>query len=396
MNGTLITTTSRGNMHPLAVQGILALDRHAQITDLLRSRLGETYALLFAEPVFDPDRGVVDWYTPADARPVPLTALDDAARDAVRERLGGMAGDIRALAETLGEETENRHGIAGEILAAALSFPDEDALYLVGEQPVAILWGCGPGTPGVEPGDLSRLARLTPPPRPAPLPAAPGTRISPDQTSAPAEHRERAGLLPWLAALALLLLLLALAYALWGTDEVPSLYPRMKELNADQEREIGLQARLSDEIAELRRSVAERKALCVKHDKPLAEQTLSLPDTSPAQPDTAFLAGTWICDAGLADSSGQPVVVVYAFNGHGEGVVSITGATGVGPCRGRATSRLDTNGVLTIETDSSISCPGGQSFRGQTVECRRIGADTQCRGRNAGSETTWEAVFIKQ
>ena len=119
MNGTLITTTPRGDMHPLAVQGILALDRHAQLTALLRSRLGERYALLFAEPVFDPDRGVVDWYTPANARPVHLASLDDATRDAVRERLGDMAGEIRALAENLGNETEKGHGIAGEILAAA-------------------------------------------------------------------------------------------------------------------------------------------------------------------------------------------------------------------------------------------------------------------------------------
>ena len=393
MNGTLITTTPRGDMHPLAVQGILALDRHAQLTALLRSRLGERYALLFAEPVFDPDRGVVDWYTPANARPVHLASLDDATRDAVRERLGDMAGEIRALAENLGNETEKGHGIAGEILAAALSFPNEDALYLVGEQPVAILWGCGPATPGVEPGDLSRLARL---PRRTQIPTTPGTRGEPDQTPAPVVSKERGGLLPWLAALALLLLLLALAYALWFTDEVPSLYPRMKNLNAEQERETGLQAELSDEIAALRRKVAKRKALCVKSEKKRAEQTLSLPEQPQAQPDMGFLAGTWVCDTGLADSSGVPVVVVYAFNGQGEGVVSITGATGVGPCRGKATSTLDVNGVLTIETAPSIACPGGQSFRGQSVECRRIGADTQCRGRNAGSETTWEAVFIKQ
>lgn len=395
MNGTLITTTPRGDMHSLAVQGIPALERHAQITDLVRSRLGETYALLFAEPVFDPDRDVVDWYTPAASPLVPLEAVDEAARDAVRERLGRMAGDIRALAEELANDTETRRHVAGEILAAALFLPDEKALYLAGEQPVAILWGCAPAQAGVEPRDLSRLTRR------ATLPAAPDARIAADQTHAsPGVHgharQTKHGLLPWCLALALLLLFLALAYALWFTDAVPSLYPRMGNLNAEQERERRLQAELSDEIADLRRKVAERRALCVRSPAKDAERTLSLPETIHAQPDTSFLAGTWICDAGLADSSGLPVVVLYTFNKQGEGMVSITGAPGNGPCRGKARSSLDAQGVLTIETDPAIACPNGQSFRGQSVECRRIGADTQCRGRNSGSETEWEAVFIQQ
>lgn len=355
MNGTLITTTPRGGMHPLAVQGIPALDRHAQITDLLRSRLGEAYALLFAEPVFDPDRNVVDWYTPAASPPVPLEMLDEAARDAVRERLGQMAGDIRALAEELtARDAENGRNVAGEILTAALFFPDEKALYLSGEQPVVILWGCAPPQAGVEPRDLSRLARRTL------LPATPSASVASDQAAASVDVQgrtvQRGGRFPWWLLLALLLL--ALALALWFTDAVPFLHPRKDTLNT--------------------------------------ERTLSLPETIHGQSDVRFLAGTWRCDTGLVDSSGVPVAVVYTFDERGEGVISITGITGDTPCQGKTKSSLDTRGVLTIETDPDIACPSGQSFRGQTVECRRIGANTQCRGRNRGSETEWEAVFIQQ
>lgn len=419
-------------MRPLAVQGILVPECHPQLSDILRSRLGEDFARLFAEPVFDQERGTVDWYTQLEGAPQPLSALDAETKTRILGRLYSMAGTVLDCARGLrpgesGESGKNAaqpsgssagRGLAGEILEAALRYPGEDSLYVIGGQPVVIRWGCGPATPGVEAEDLSRPRAL--PARPAP-PAPPVTTAAP-VTPSPAPAGEdipvftaapaapRSGCLPWLLALLLLLLLLGLLGA-FLLGKVPALastlagwglpVPVMDIRAADDEknREAGLLA----EIERLRQDVIRRKALCGTSTAPAEtkaetraepKQGLSVPPEASKTGDLSFLKGEWFCDAGLADSEGKPVVVRYEFDARGKGEISIQGSAGI--CLGKAAGSLHKDGFLLIETDPAIPCPAGDSFRGQTIECRGTGAQTRCRGSNRDSETVWEAVFTKQ
>jgi hypothetical protein len=390
MKGTCIASTPRSSIHPLAVQGILAPECHAQLTDIVRSRLGETHVLLFAEPIFDTDRGVVDWYTPVQGTPVRLADLAPDPQQRARSRFVAMADDIRACVKPLKAVGDSRRSLAGDILELALRYPGEDALYLVGEQPVVTCWGCGPAQAGVEPQDLSRLGLA--PVAPAPGAPAPGAPAPPVSTASGGR------LLPWFLALALLLGIAGLGYMIHAgkmpelltglgfakpAPEVPIPARQPDDLTAEHKRLDDLRA----EIETLRLQLTDRRSQC-------EPQALNVPPEAPRTGDLSFLEGDWVCDTGLADSNNQPVIVVYSFRRDGTGRIAIRGESG--ECAAAARTDIDQNGVLNIRTDEQIMCPGGTAYRGQAVTCTGVGGQTRCEGRNIPGTTTWEANFYRK
>ena len=396
MKGTLITSTPRSAVHPLAVQGILVPECHTQIVDIVRSRLGEAHVLLFAEPVFDTDRGVIDWYTPVQGTPARLGSLDADAQQRVRGRFIAMADEIRACVKPLKAVGDSRRGLAGDILELALLYPDEDALYLVGEQPVVTCWGCGPAQAGVEPQDLSRLG-------PAPVRAAapPPPPVTPPVTPPPPAAPEKGGfnILPWLLALLLLLAIAGLGWLIYA-GKMPDLLARLglagpapqapaaqvEDLSGEQKKADDLTA----EIETLRLQLVERREQC----RPAPAEALAVPPEATQNGDLSFLEGEWVCDTGLADSNNQPVVVIYSFKRDGTGRIAIQGASGV--CTADARTTIDKSGVLSIRTDEQIVCPGGTAYRGQAITCTGVGGQTRCEGRNTPGTTTWEAGFYRK
>ena len=400
MKGTLIVSTPRSAYQPLAVQGISVPSCYDQVVELVRARLGDSHVLLFAEPVFDEARAVTDWYTPVQGSPVPLSRLDAATQNAVRAKFARMAEDIRACVQPLKESGDRRRALAGEILELALRYPDTDALYLVGEQPVVTCWGCGPALAGVEAQDLARLG-------PAPVSSATPAQTAPEAPAAapvipPAPVASRgfnwAALLPWLVALLLLCLLGGLVHG-WktgwlgqrfvdwglvnGLPEPPALQDLRPDIDQAKERGQGLTA----EIESLRLQLAERRAQCVERE------ALAVPEATPETGDLSFLEGAWVCDTGLADSNNVPVVVIYTFDRNGKGTIAIEGTNGV--CTAQASTMLE-DGKLQIRTDQEIVCPGGVSYRGQEVICTGAGGQTRCEGRNVPGSTHWEANFYRK
>jgi hypothetical protein len=179
MNGTMIASTKRGTMNPLAYQGIFATDCHHQIVSVLRSRLGDAHVLLFAEPAFDPGRDIVDWYSPVQGTPVRLVDLPSERQDHVRATLVKMAADISTQVQQLKNTGDSSRMVAGHIIELALQYPNDECIYLVGEQPVLVCWGFGPSTSGAKPQDLGRLSTFSPRPKAAARPAAPAQPSSP-------------------------------------------------------------------------------------------------------------------------------------------------------------------------------------------------------------------------
>lgn len=219
MSGNLIVTTPKHQMHALAYQGIMISDCHAQLRDMIRNRLGDAYVLLFAEPVSNTADNSIDWYTPVQGNIRHLHELPAAEQNAMRDKLAHMARELRTFAEELQRSPEHTRLTRGNILDLALRYPDENCLYVVGEQPVFTCWGFGPGTPGAEPRDLSRITKIDTPTTPI-EPAPASQKSDPQEPSpklAPQPKRRSAGLLWWLLPLLLFLLFLCLLFTSFGT-----------------------------------------------------------------------------------------------------------------------------------------------------------------------------------
>jgi len=430
MAGTLITTTKRGAMRPLAVQGIFATDCYHQLRNLLEQRLGPEHARLLAEPVHDPARENVDWYSGAEGTPTPLSALPPEQADAARARIGRMAAEIRAAAEEISKDPDSRRALSGQLLLLSLQHPHEDDLWLAGEQPLVCCWGFAPGTLGAQPEDLTRLG----PARPAPRPAA---------VAAPVPVAAGAGCLAWLLPLLLLLALLWLLLCRFGLMPIAGVCPpalfaedagRLKE-----EREKGAQA-LRD-IENLRTDLLRHAERCVppppppplppkepappppppEEPPPLVEPflgesapppppppkpkeapkpkpdpkpepkpeprpapqkdaPLTIPDDAKEKNDLSFLEGCWRCETGLVNSrTRQPVIVEYCFDKNGNGRRSVNERNG-STCNGPARAGFDSGGKLRIDANNA-PCPGGSGYVPQTVECTGNANATHCKGQ---------------
>ena len=409
MTGTYIVTTPRGEMHPLAFQGILVSECYSQIVDLVRARLGDSHVLLFAEPVFDADRESVDWYSPVQGQPRRLRELPEAEQAPLLAEFGRMGEEIRTAAVTLQKSGDPQRTTGGHILELALRYPDENCLYVVGGQPVMIGWGFGPATVGAQPQDISRRTAAPAAPEGPSRPVEPG---GPRAAVPPQSPRQGAGWLLWLLPLVLLAVLLALLFVSWGGR--PPLLPGLNmqgpalpffpapsaSPDALLKEEQAKEGKLSRDVDGIRAELAKRAALCVKTPSPAAarspETPLEIPEDAAKSGDVSFMEGVWRCDTGLKNTTtGTPVVVEYTFDDTGKGHISIFGDKG--ECRGTVQALLNTEGNLVLETQNEIVCPHGGSYSGQRVICTGRGGQAECKGRNLSrSGQTWDARFYRK
>lgn len=406
--GTFITTSSRGTMHPLAFQGLLAVECHSQLMELVRPRLGDSYVLLFASPEIDAERETVDWYSPVQGQVGLLSDAPSERQDAVRAELKKMGLELRKLAETLKDSGESQRVIGGNLLELALCYPDESCIRIVGDQPVIICWGFGPSSSGAQPQELSRLAvepvRAVPSSTIAPSPAAP---IAAEAQPVTAKPEERSSGLFWLLPLLLLLLLLAVLFVGWcgrpplvrlpGVDlRGPAFFcpedPAAAALRAELDLRSSLTAKQADLRAQVEQCTTRSRTVAV----PVRNNELTVPEQAVVTGDLSFMRGVWSCDTGLSSSrTGLPVVVDYTFDAAGKGTISIRGDKGL--CSAPVDASVTPEGVLVIESAGEISCPKGSPYSGQRVECSGKGTETACTGRNlsAGAQA-WKAVFQRK
>lgn len=416
MTGSLIATTEKASAHALAYQGIMIYSSFPQIRDMIRRKFGDEYVLLFAEPVENTQTGQIDWYTPVQGKARKLGELESEAREKACSRAREMATDIAAYAEELIHSPDPLKVTRGHILRLALRYPDEDCLYAVGEQPVFIGWGFGPGRPGVEPADLTRLAFVK---KAAPASVPPVERAVPPPpeekpTVAPVAGRPVSWAWLWwlLPLLAAALLALFLFTSFGGAPPLAgkTLFraPALFDKPVSRSDEL---AALQGEVDELRARAEKRAALCVPQPKPAPVAEAPAPKPAPggvrppvAEPgaglvipkkaeDASFLAGKWLCDTGLANMrTGEPVEVLFEFGPDGRGKAAIIEKDD--RCIGDANARmrdgeLDIN-VTDLECDNS-----GASYQRMNIVCRDAGAGSSiCEGASPGGKS-WSARFKK-
>lgn len=258
MDDSLIATTLNRDLLAQGVGGQLAVQHWEQLTQYLRRALSPRHAALFAEPNPDPEKGSIDWYAPGTGAAVPLTELDPAAQEAVREPLLRMVAEIQAAAATLHESKNEGDRFLGELLRLALEIPDPSAIRVRDGVPVLAPWGHLRAGPGVVRELLVKMM---------PQPVAPMAIVGPPAAAAAV----RARIWPWLLAflLALLLLLLAL-WLLWrdpfgwfATPQAQCAAPdqqvaSLDVLREEEAREGALRAELARIVAE----AGERRLLC--------------------------------------------------------------------------------------------------------------------------------------
>lgn len=398
MTGTLIATTAKESVRALAFQGIMVYTCFAQISDMLRRKFGDEYVLLFARPVENAANGVMDWYSPVQGEPRKMDDLPEAERQTACARAQAVARDIMLYAEELIKSPDPLKVTRGNVLKLALSYPDDSYLYVVGQQPVFVCWGFGPGTPGVEPKVLSRLAvpRGTVSAEPCQGGAAP-------VASAPSVGRGGLSLawLWWFFPLLAAILLLLVLFTSFGT--VPALTgvnlfqgPALPFLEGKKDPRDQIAA-LEKEIAELDRKLESHAALCRPADQgssaPVPQtpgQELVIP---PKAHDASFLEGHWLCDTGLySKRSGEEVQFAFSFgkDGHGQAVVYEKNDE----CVGASRASMD-GGVLRIALDPQKCRKQGNFYSPVQIVCQSVrGQNTECTGINDDG-SRWTATFRK-
>lgn len=391
MTGSLVTSTPKSSMHALAFQGIMAWTCHAQIADMLRNRLGDEYVLLFASPAENRASGDIDWYSPVQGPARKLNDLPQEEQLPIREKLARMAGEILRLAEELIHSPDSLKVTRGNILKLALKYPDDNALYVVGRQPVYTCWGFGPGTPGVEPQELFRIAPASASKAHA-APGKPAITAAPEN-SAPAKTNT-AGWLWWFLPLLGAFLLFLFLFTGFGPLGALSGCPLLQAgWPGEGKNHAGLEE-MTAEIKRLRAQVDEHASQC----RPKAGVASGPEPQTPALviPENArsaeFMRGSWLCQTGLADAkTGEPVQVAFEFDENGKGKGTVYRKNDV--CQGPANAKLE-NGALLINLDEQI-CRAGGGYGKVLIECRNAGAGaTQCFGLNENGNK-WEATFHK-
>ena len=405
MTGTFIVSTPKSSMHALAFQGITASSCYAQIRDMLLRKFGDEYMLLFARPADNMGNGEIDWYSPVQGPVQKLVNLPEEEQADMENTLAHMASEILSYAEELIHSQDRLKITRGNILRLALSYPDRDSLYVVGKQPVFTCWGFGPGTPGVEPENLWRVAR--------------NVQNSADKKTVLSEAGlqkaipvpvSRAAYMWWLVPILLGLLLLCLLFGSFGNIPALSghtlfsgpgfgfLGPRSDyiEKNAELSKEIdALESRLKTHVAlclPKSENKAEPHAVIEPQNIPKAGNLpkLVIPENTE---NTDFLEGRWLCETGLASGrTNEPIKVYIRFGRDGKGEATVYEKND--KCSGVARAAMKDD-VLHIDVGTQKCEKSCHVYNPVSIDCKNgAGNQTECFGRYSYGHS-WSADFVR-
>ncbi|MDR1658993.1 MAG: hypothetical protein LBR94_01460 [Desulfovibrio sp.] len=404
MSARRLTSTPKSQIQSLACQGTRVVEHYYQIKELVRSRLGDEYALLFAEPGGLQQGEVIDWYSPLQGSARPVTELPEDEARRVAAQADRMAKAIKRLAEDLKRGASQTDVLRAMTLELALRYPDPACIYAVDGRPVMTCWGFSSSTEGAQPEDLARFGE-----RFAPVPSAPPSSVQQPPQERPDVRRKPPGWLWLLPLLLLLLLILFVPFGPWRPLLVlPGLDFRLPPLPwaSTRDAQAELQALKSEEnklqadIDRLREELSTQAALCLpeqRQDAPpkaAPRQDLVIPEK---MDDYAFLQGQWMNDAGLVSRlDGQPITVIYSFDASGNGAVTVRQA-GKQDCAGKARAHFTNPGVLRIEVENQV-CPGeNKSYKAEVIECRQTaGGQTSCLGRSTDGASWGGNVYFRR
>ncbi|WP_147405567.1 hypothetical protein [Paracoccus yeei] len=136
--------TPTEGMRSLTVGRHLVHDSWDQLRAYLSAALSPAHADLFAEPFRG--SGSISWMASTPVDPLPFASLSPEQQDRTLTRLGELLGDIAQLSQERQASRSDEDRQWGALLEAIGRQPEKvnllDRLFLAGDQPVLILWGC--------------------------------------------------------------------------------------------------------------------------------------------------------------------------------------------------------------------------------------------------------------
>jgi hypothetical protein len=440
---TLIVTT-RSGVRPLGVRGEPLHNAAPQLRRVVRRRLGDDAAGLFADPQLHEDGKAIDWYADWPGEVQALSALAPERRAEVLAGVERTLAEIRRLGDTLaGAGPREDMGVVGLSLQLAARAPAQSFIFLVGERPVIVCWG-------YEKEAAASLLPVTLPRPPEPAPLSPVGRRPVLETPAGAALPvvwPVSTTIPWLRTLLLALpLMLLLLGAAWLLREMlpadpslalatregppappaeeppPDQTPALKAaFSTEQSRERVLKVELALVEAELKKRIADCKPPEPPKPPPAPPQVAVAPPPPKPAPtpapapaphqtrpnddrlrlpsaptnDYSFMSGCWRTDPFRHEPmQGQPGVSSYCFDANGNG--QLEWRRGRTACRTRAFARFD--GPTLRIRDGDSSCNDGSRWFADQLVCNR-GADNValCSGRSQGAfgPVTWTVNLHK-
>lgn len=140
-----LLTTRYGAVRPLSVKGQRVLDLQQQLVRLVARRSGDPDAsLLFAQPRIVESSDRITWDTTADGPIRRLVDVDPSEQAAGYGKYQAAEAAVRKVIDELAGSGNERSRLDAELLEAALSHSGDSDIFLVGDRPVLVNWGCEP------------------------------------------------------------------------------------------------------------------------------------------------------------------------------------------------------------------------------------------------------------
>lgn len=261
---------------------------HRQIATILGNRLGREHARFFARPQIDPSNGQIDWYAPVAGPVTPVGSLEPGERARVETLARQIRSEIAQLGQALKAEGASAELVGRMIDQALVTPPDQECLYLVGSQPVQVLWGHE--LEGGAPAGFGQASMAEPPVTAAgPSAALQPTPVSASPVAAASLAAAPKGSWHWLAWLLPLLLLLLLALLTIKACEPlpPQVVEMRREAPAPENPLPALEARereLRDRLAALESQEHDALAACGPMEPPSMRAEIA-PEPPVPEPD---------------------------------------------------------------------------------------------------------------
>ncbi|MDQ0510749.1 hypothetical protein [Ancylobacter amanitiformis] len=137
MHNTRINRTDVVSIRPL---GAAVRSEHALLVSLLEE-LGPDASGLLAEPVYNRDGSVIDWYVPGRVVALDLVSAPAEIAESVTQSLAELGARIHALADRIERQGHAEDREMARLLRDCLTVPSRSCIFVVDGKPVLTAWG---------------------------------------------------------------------------------------------------------------------------------------------------------------------------------------------------------------------------------------------------------------
>ena len=367
-NGLKILSASAADFDPIGVSGEPVFMASNQILTLIQRELGDDVASVLATPLRGDSQQDIHWYSPLTGDPTGLDSLPPGQSGPVREKLSHRLNAIAELAHKLSNSSSASGLTYAQLLRAAVQYPDDKNVLVIGGEPVVTFWG-------FQPASTSSPVGFSPAQKLVAAHTGDTSAIGPKKT-----FWERFGW--WL------LLLLLILSALWL---------------------VGLRGCSADFPLVDKYSVAPSQPSAVP-----SAPDLAAPSKAPAQPsspepvapklteenlkknDLSVFKGSWVLTSGATNMlTGEPITIDLMFNEDGGGTASVTELSSGNQCVGSARAAINSGTSFKINL-GLLKCADGGRYNAYSGACDVVAGGEIANCRMASVNNTFSGEFKRK